>query len=484
VYCDLYNGEEVTSCYLGDPTCTAACKCFTGFGGLTCADTTYDLDQKRIVRDEMVVNLRNLIDAEDSSIDSVGSWISILESVTHVPEELTMDSVTLINEIASAILNNGAALNMAMDELVNVLGSIDAAMQGSALLVAEIVGANFARRSRSLLSVSDLATLNGTMAYQRELLGFFSSIARSDMVPGQNSISQIYTQFRLIHSSFPAQSLVELDVTSPTTAQEDLLSTPISMNISFAANPLSTASPFFTMAVINMYQFIDIHEDIYGLPVFLFMDDVSVCDSSYPASGSCSFVVTLTNNDEVEDYTTTTTAALFTTHCLLGEVRDVVYDCPSQTYISSDYADGLANTTVTAHCDGTDNVDIVTECPLLKNEPSCSRITNSSSLGNSICSVESYTASKVVCACSLLSTSLEVTSFSSVRSSLSLEVASSKQVTSLAATTSVNTFPPSSQPSLQPIFTSPPTSQPSSQPSPVYVPSGTLFVFIFILFIC
>jgi len=36
VYRDLISGDEVTSCNLGDPTCSAACTCFTGFAGLTC----------------------------------------------------------------------------------------------------------------------------------------------------------------------------------------------------------------------------------------------------------------------------------------------------------------------------------------------------------------------------------------------------------------------------------------------------------------
>ena len=62
-----------------------------------------------------------------------------------------------------AILDDGAAaLNMAMDDLVSILSGIDSAMRGSALLVAEIVAANFARRRRSLLSESDLAILNVT----------------------------------------------------------------------------------------------------------------------------------------------------------------------------------------------------------------------------------------------------------------------------------------------------------------------------------
>ena len=50
-----------------------------------------------------MINLRNLLDAEDATIDPVGSWVSILESVTHVPEELTLDSLTLINGIDSNI---------------------------------------------------------------------------------------------------------------------------------------------------------------------------------------------------------------------------------------------------------------------------------------------------------------------------------------------------------------------------------------------
>jgi hypothetical protein len=62
----------------------------------------------------------------------------------------------------AAILDDGAALNMAMEDLVSILSGIDSAMRGSALLVAEIVGANFARRRRSLLSESDLAILNVT----------------------------------------------------------------------------------------------------------------------------------------------------------------------------------------------------------------------------------------------------------------------------------------------------------------------------------
>ena len=49
---DSISGDEVTSCNLGDPTCSAACTCFTGFAGLTCASTTFDMEQKRIVRDE------------------------------------------------------------------------------------------------------------------------------------------------------------------------------------------------------------------------------------------------------------------------------------------------------------------------------------------------------------------------------------------------------------------------------------------------
>ena len=61
-----------------------------------------------------------------------------------------------------AILDDGAALNMAMEDLVSILSGIDSAMRGSALLVAEIVAANFARRRRSLLSESDLAILNVT----------------------------------------------------------------------------------------------------------------------------------------------------------------------------------------------------------------------------------------------------------------------------------------------------------------------------------
>jgi len=45
--------------------------------------------------------------------------------------------------------------------------------------------------------------------------------------------------------------------------QEDLLSEPISVNVSFAANPLSTKSPFITLAVINMYQFIDMESGVF-----------------------------------------------------------------------------------------------------------------------------------------------------------------------------------------------------------------------------
>ena len=57
--------------------------------------------------------MRNLLDAEDATIDSVGSGY------------LALDSLTLINEIGTALLDDGAALNMAMADLVSILSGID-----------------------------------------------------------------------------------------------------------------------------------------------------------------------------------------------------------------------------------------------------------------------------------------------------------------------------------------------------------------------
>ena len=124
-YLDLKTEEALLACREGDVACIAMCVCDNGYNGKSCLFSDSEISRRREVREEMIATFKNLLTAEDPSVDTVESWIFFLSALVQNPDELSSGAVATIGNMTSTVLAAANTVGMGYEKLLPLFDIAD-----------------------------------------------------------------------------------------------------------------------------------------------------------------------------------------------------------------------------------------------------------------------------------------------------------------------------------------------------------------------
>lgn len=114
------NSSSLSSvCGLTDSTCSVICTCDFGFAGIYCDSTTYVFDIMKSYISSLIISAQELMYIDDFD-KSVGSWLSILVTISEHTDMLSTSSRRQLLAICSSIIANLLKSDISAVSLVNV----------------------------------------------------------------------------------------------------------------------------------------------------------------------------------------------------------------------------------------------------------------------------------------------------------------------------------------------------------------------------
>ena len=232
----------------------------------------------------------------------------------------------------------------------------------------------------ALDDVNRALNINGTalLNVPPELLSSFAEVVLSQMNDQQYDEIFNYVSFKVV-TAVKGVANNTVTISTPLTASE-VSAGRTSDTLSMAAN--SSATSARVSLVMTRLSTLDttLQKLVHSNPLTVVIPDLSVC----PAGG-CALTLTMETVDQTRYSNSSDAAVVFSTQCEVGNITRHSYSCPF-------------NETVTALCDGLDNVNISTTCPYKVTEPSCHRIIGTA-LVDDVCQTVSYTPFSTTCLC-------------------------------------------------------------------------------------
>jgi len=128
-FANVNTGAAVTTCPLTDPTCSAVCKCASGYYGPSCALAAADLASQQSLRALLLGGLYNSTKASDTTTDTVAGWTAQISSLTQSYATLTPTAVQAALSVLQTILGGASTLAVPYSTVVAALGACDALLQ-------------------------------------------------------------------------------------------------------------------------------------------------------------------------------------------------------------------------------------------------------------------------------------------------------------------------------------------------------------------
>jgi len=209
------SGLYVNECKEGDSSCDAICECNYGFAGSTCESTETYINDKQTIRQSLMNSLYGLTQTEDASVDTITSWASTLDALTHNTDEISNESATISQNIALTVLDGAIINNLSPDTINGILTTIDSSTN---VLINTIIKRRRLVAKSGYIDNSDLVdseniVIGTSISKSIGLLGMYGSIVSSHIYPGQSGVKTILDSFRL---STEAVSYVDGNVVSST----------------------------------------------------------------------------------------------------------------------------------------------------------------------------------------------------------------------------------------------------------------------------
>ena len=101
------------------------CVCDNGYNGKSCLFSDSEISRRREVREEMIATFKNLLTAEDPSVDTVESWIFFLSALVQNPDELSSGAVATIGNMTSTVLAAANTVGMGYEKLLSLFDIAD-----------------------------------------------------------------------------------------------------------------------------------------------------------------------------------------------------------------------------------------------------------------------------------------------------------------------------------------------------------------------
>jgi hypothetical protein len=396
-YYNVYTGLNVSTCLNGDASCAASCLCDAGFAGSSCSLTAAEMASNQATRLALINALYNLTTKDDISDSVVVSWLTNLYSLTSSTYELSTDAMSSVSLIANTICSSAISLGLSYEDLSPILSVADHVttaynkllLDNSTTATASIVDSSERRRR--------LDTSTQTSDNIRAMIYSFAEIVFDSIIAGQDDISIVQSQLRLIIASTSRSSLLS------STASNWVLSLPENSievyngialsSVSVNANSLgsSTTQVNLMIGYISVYSLgIEAAKTLLATPIFIATNSLSSQDVVIAN-------ISLPNFEEISYLGKPTEPTQYITDCAVGSRTSVTYDCPT----------GL---TVTAQCNGSFVGQITSTCPIAYSLPYCTDISEDiSQTANSVdysevigsCSGNDYDSTFTQCRCPL-----------------------------------------------------------------------------------
>jgi hypothetical protein len=409
-FINVYSRKEVPTCLGGSASCTFACHCDLGFSGQSCSMTNEELEQKQVLRTNMLITMSEVTSLEDSDPVVVGDWITSLDSLSSEAAELSVDTGGKLIGVADSILDSAISSDMTFDESIGLLNVLDSVITFAVNNKVEKKSFNITNNSSS---GTDSKVFSDTVVVVDDVFDKMSAMATQDMVPGQSPITLINQDFRLkgviagdgslepiiegesSRGAFTGNSSEVLILSLPATKLEAMAS--LGRGSSRIELPGITGAVGVVEKSASLLTTIPDSEDVLGPETIIAADGFSSNSQRVTYHGSndiCSSeakdtkTTFLLQHNEPQVYgPVESDYENFTTTCEFKQPVSYTYFCPIGVEME-------------VACNGTESV-INSLCPQRTKLPNCNLVGTSSGTTSEGCYVTSYSTYETVCECSI-----------------------------------------------------------------------------------
>ena len=228
-------GKEVSDCRVGDSRCRAVCDCEEAYWGSTaCNIPATDLVLKRQSRLQIIRSIQRLMELEEADVQTIVGWMNSLSGAAQAVDELSQEGAYALLEAAATVVDLATEAGVNAEAIFDLLSSVDSAMSStseatnqrrrrqrrrmairhptsthsqaalSGVLPLKSLDSNTTNNNSSSsnddieveMETEDIA-LRVTVQRVEQLLQQFGDLAASGLVPGQDAVQVVMSQFRM-----------------------------------------------------------------------------------------------------------------------------------------------------------------------------------------------------------------------------------------------------------------------------------------------
>ena len=360
-YQSTYSGAPLSSCSVSDTQCTARCRCVNSFGSYCAYLSADQLITARNTRFRLISALNNSTKTNSKTLPIISAQLSTLQSLTSVPDELSVDAILVSNTILLSIVNTAQRIAMSYEDLLPVPAVVDNLLQavitsysGNPNLVSGIIDAEYA------------------------IMEIFTEIAFSDMSYGQNMYQSVFENIRYSIAAVSAYSINNnvYQLSAPQSSIEATIG--YQLNAATVIN-VDSGNTLAMGAVEFVFHGVSFDSSSISSPLLIQLN--TIC------SDGCSLSLELENRGVQKYSTINSTSQQFKAQCTFGVTYKHDYICKS-------------GYTAQVFCNGSFSGTETVLCPSNFTQPICNAMDEQSSK-SSICSTSSYSARNTSCTCDL-----------------------------------------------------------------------------------
>jgi hypothetical protein len=369
----------LSRCGILDVDCRASCVCDEGYLGTACSTTETDFDLALEMRHTLLIGTQALMALENMDVTSIVSVIQSLSSLSPDLSGLSDRSKALMCDLCLDVLEKSLDLGLSFEDLSGLERVIDVVLSISS-------NSTTASDSRSA----------EIQARSSLVLRTYRDLMVGDMLEGQNAVEMISSLFRT--TAFSVSPSSKMQFSSPMTLLESLS---LSANQSRSPNSVSLLSTVSSPIRFSLME--TESETVIGegkRNVSKLSNPFSVVFYDRPCAGlslenggdgDCLFQVELSNHLSSRSSANSSfiSESIFEAECILGEIADHVYLCPSHHEL-------------TIHCNGTFSGIGQQRCPMESPSAVCQSVSGG---GFVSCELDSYSESSTRCVCRMSSMS-------------------------------------------------------------------------------
>jgi hypothetical protein len=409
VYFSSVTTKRIDHCYQGDLSCYSSCDCSSGYRLSTFCEISDEQMQERIkLRDQVVEGILTYASQQDNSEQVVSGWMNSIVEVSHVPNQLSENSVVLLLELSNhALVTVSSQGYSAIATLSSFLDGMDS-LSTTLPKFNGTIRRSFQHRRR--LETTDSSNQDITASSIHNSLKDYTSLVLKDMVPGEDPVTNIKNNFRMhvenvlldqsqttgvLQHANSQRMTIDLEqtgvssctstasITLPTTSLESTLNQQ-STQFTVPACPTSANQTSISVAAVSLSSNLYFHSGFTSNAVSLYFagSPCSSRNSDGTTNQNCKTQFTTASNNV--DTGVLIASVNKSIECTSNDRSSHTVSCPNGKYYTLPCL-GVAQT-------------IVFHCPSVTRSPVCAGLLGTQA-ADSGCTVVSYGLNNITCSC-------------------------------------------------------------------------------------